>query len=128
MGQRDQFTNAERAYLASQTLGRLATVDAHGAPQNNPVGFTFNEDGTIDIGGRNMGQSRKFRNIAHNNRVAFVVDDFSAQPWTVRFVEIRGVAEQLWDQDMPEPGKSREVIRIRPRHIIGYGIDDEGAR
>jgi len=128
MAQRDRFTEKERAYLATQTLGRLATVDPHGAPQNSPVGFTVNADGTIDIGGRDMGRSRKFRNIAQNNQVAFVVDDFSVRPWTVRFVEIRGVGEQLWDQNVSGPGKSREVIRIHPRHIIGYGIDDEGPR
>jgi pyridoxamine 5'-phosphate oxidase family protein len=47
------------AYLASQRLGRLATVDPQGAPQNSPVGFRYNADfGTIDIGGRNMGASR----------------------------------------------------------------------
>lgn len=27
------------AYLGTQRLGRLATVDPAGAPQNNPVGF-----------------------------------------------------------------------------------------
>jgi pyridoxamine 5'-phosphate oxidase family protein len=32
------LTEAERTYLRSQPLARLATVDASGAPQNNPVG------------------------------------------------------------------------------------------
>lgn len=50
------FTVAELDYLASQRLGRLATVGPDGAPQNNPVGFSVNaEDGTIDIGGRQLG-------------------------------------------------------------------------
>lgn len=34
------FTDAELTYLRGQRLGRLATVDAAGAPQNNPVGFS----------------------------------------------------------------------------------------
>jgi hypothetical protein len=31
-----------RAELATQRLGRLATVDSHGAPHNNPVSFRCN--------------------------------------------------------------------------------------
>lgn len=34
-----EFSEAERAYLKSQRLGRLATVDPQGQPQANPVGF-----------------------------------------------------------------------------------------
>jgi pyridoxamine 5'-phosphate oxidase family protein len=32
------LTEAERNYLKGQPSARLATVDASGAPQNNPVG------------------------------------------------------------------------------------------
>ena len=112
------------AYLETQRLGRLATVDRTGAPQNNPVGFRYNHElGTIDIGGRNMGASRKYRNLAANPRVAFVVDDLaSVQPWQVRCVEIRGRAEGLTDADFG-PGYSGEIIRIYPERIIAFGLD-----
>jgi len=112
-------------YLGSQRLGRLATVDPHGAPQNNPVGFRYNaEAGTIDIGGLSMGASRKFRNLAGNPNVAFVVDDIaSVQPWRVRCVEIRGRAEALRDQVPLAPGMSPEIIRIHPERIISFGLD-----
>ena len=112
------------AYLRSQRLGRLATVDPGGAPQNNPVGFRYNPGaGTIDIGGRAMGASRKFRNLAGNSRVAFVVDDLaSVQPWHVRCVEIRGHAEALRDQDYGA-GFSGEVIRVYPERVISFGLD-----
>jgi pyridoxamine 5'-phosphate oxidase family protein len=112
------------AYLATQRLGRLATVDRAGAPQNNPVGFRYNSDlGTIDIGGRNMGASRKFRNLAANPRVAFVVDDLaSVQPWRPRMVEIRGHAEGLRDQEYG-PGFSGEIIRVYPDRVISFGLD-----
>jgi pyridoxamine 5'-phosphate oxidase family protein len=112
------------AYLGTQRLGRLATVDAHGAPQNNPVGFRYNPDlGTIDIGGLNMGASRKFRNLAGNPHVAFVVDDLaSVQPWRVRCVEIRGHAEALRDQHYG-PGYSGEIIRVHPDKVISFGLD-----
>jgi pyridoxamine 5'-phosphate oxidase family protein len=110
--------------LAGQRLGRLATVDAAGAPQNNPVGFRYNPDlGTIDIAGWNMGRSRKFRNLAKNNRVAFVIDDIaSVQPWRVRCLEIRGTAETLTETSTyigTEPG---ELIRIHPERVIAFGV------
>jgi pyridoxamine 5'-phosphate oxidase family protein len=113
------------AYLLSQRLGRLATVDRHGAPQNSPVGFRYNADlGTIDIGGRNMGASRKFRNLAGNPRVAFVVDDIaSVQPWRVRCVEIRGHAEALREQIPYGPGMSAEIIRVYPDRVISFGLE-----
>jgi pyridoxamine 5'-phosphate oxidase family protein len=113
------------AYLQSQRLGRLATVDGDGAPQNNPVGFRYNAAlGTVDIGGRNMGASRKFRNLARNPKVAFVVDDIaSVQPWRVRCVEIRGRADALRDQaDLP-PGFSAEIIRVYPERVISFGLE-----
>jgi pyridoxamine 5'-phosphate oxidase family protein len=121
----DTLTDAELGYLASQTLGRLATVDANGAPQNNPVTFRYNAGlGTIDIGGHAMGASRKFRNVRANDRVAFVVDDIASfRPWRVRCVEIRGRAEALSDQEPPMPGFSREIIRVHPHRIISFGLD-----
>ena len=86
------FTDAELSYLAAQPIGRLATAQPDGTLQASPVGFRFNAaTGTIDIGGYNMAASRKFRNVAANGRVAFVVDDVvSTSPWRVRCLEIRG--------------------------------------
>jgi len=123
----NSLTSTVVAYLATQRLGRLATVDADGAPQNNPVGFRFNAElGTIDIFGRNMGRSRKFRNVTGNPRVAFVVDDLaSIQPWRPRCVEIRGRAEALRDQHAPTSGMSGEVIRIYPERVISFGLDEQ---
>jgi pyridoxamine 5'-phosphate oxidase family protein len=119
------FTEAEIAYLATQRLGRLATVDPHGAPQNNPVSFRYNAElDTIDIGGYTMGASRKFRNLAGNARVAFVVDDIASyQPWRVRCLEIRGHAEALTDQAPPMPGASNEIIRIHPDRVLSFGLE-----
>jgi pyridoxamine 5'-phosphate oxidase family protein len=115
------------AYLESQLLGRLATVDRDGAPQNNPVGYRYNAElGTIDIGGYRMGTTRKWRNLAGNDRIAFVVDDVvSRDPWVVRCLEIRGRAEALSDQDPPMPGMTRDIIRIHPDRVFSFGIDQE---
>ena len=115
----------EREYLAGQRLGRLATVDADGAPQNNPVGFSVDpETGAIDISGYNMGASRKFRNVQRGSEVAFVVDDIaSVTPWRVRGIEVRGVAEALTDQPRANSYVSGEIIRIHPRWILSWGLD-----
>ena len=124
------FTDEQVAYLESQRLGRLATVDRHGAPQNNPVGYRYNPDlGTIDIGGHNLAASRKFRNLAVNDRVAFVVDDIvSVRPWRVRCLEIRGHAEALSDQDPLHPGFTTDLIRVHPDRILSFGLTgDSGA-
>jgi pyridoxamine 5'-phosphate oxidase family protein len=121
------FTESERAYLNSQRLGRLATVDKDGAPQNNPVGFRLDDEtGIIDIYGLNMGATRKFRNVRANPNVALVVDDVaSVDPWVVRGVEIRGVARALDDQVPPMSRMSRQVIRIAPTRIISWGVDPD---
>ena len=121
------FTDLELEYLATQRLGRLATLAPDGFPQNNPVGFWVNADlGTIDIGGHAMGSSRKFDNVRVNPKVSFVVDDIaSLQPWRVRGVEIRGEAEALTGQEPPMAGFSREIIRIHPRRIRAWGLDPQ---
>jgi pyridoxamine 5'-phosphate oxidase family protein len=122
-----ELSSSERAYLASQRLGRLATVDAHGQPQNNPVGFFLNDElGAIDIGGKAMGHTKKFRNVRSNPLVSLVVDDLaSVTPWHVRGVEIRGHAEALTDWQPPYPYYSREAVRIRPTRVISWGLDEE---
>jgi pyridoxamine 5'-phosphate oxidase family protein len=120
------FSEAEITYLATQRLGRLATVDPRGAPQNNPVTFRYNAElDTIDIGGHAMGASRKFRNLAGNARVALVVDDIASyQPWRVRCLEIRGHAEALKDQNAPMSGFSNEIIRIHPDRVLSFGLEE----
>ncbi len=109
------LTEDERAYLATQPLGRLATRRPNGSLQNNPVGFHYDDrTGAIDVTGRALRASRKFQNVAANGAVALVVDDLASRdPWTVRGVEIRGHAEALGNPD---------VIRIYPRRVISGGL------
>ncbi|MXM63862.1 PPOX class F420-dependent oxidoreductase [Streptomyces sp. HUCO-GS316] len=120
-----EFSAAERAYLRSQRLGRLATVDPHGQPQANPVGFFPQDDGTILVGGLAMGRTKKWRNLQKNPKVALVVDDIvSLRPWRVRGVDIRGEAELLVGPHELGPHFSEEVIRIHPRRIHSWGLED----
>ena len=119
------FTETELRYLRTQVLARLATVAPDGTVQNSPVGFFPNvELGTIDIGGSNLARSKKYANIKANPEVAVVIDDLASRdPWTVRGVEIRGIAEALEEVEPPRPGMSRELIRVTPRRIISWGIE-----
>ena len=127
--ERTTLTDDELAYLRSQPLGRLATVDPSGAPQNNPVGFWWNDEhGTIDIGGRNLPATRKYRNVGRNPQVALVVDDLvSTDPWEVRGIEIRGPAEALDGGPSARPGMSDSLIRIRPERVISWNVEHDGA-
>lgn len=122
------FTPAEIEYLRSQRLGRLATVNAAGEPHVVPVGFRYNPElDTVDIGGHGMGMSKKYRD-ANGRPVAFVVDDVQP-PWQVRGVEVRGLAEALAQggKDI-RPQFDDELIRIRPKRIISWGIESEPRR
>jgi pyridoxamine 5'-phosphate oxidase family protein len=119
------FSDDEITYLQSQRLGRLATVGPDGQPHVVPIGFRYNPElDTIDIGGHNFGRSKKFRDIQHNPRVAFVVDDLtSVQPWLPRGIEIRGEAEVLLSGgEQIMSGFDTEMCRIRPRRIATWGF------
>jgi pyridoxamine 5'-phosphate oxidase family protein len=122
------FTPAEIAYLQSQRLGRIATAGRANQPHVVPVGFRYNPElDTIDIGGHNFAQRKKYRDVQHNPRVAFVVDDLaSVNPWRVRGIEIRGMAELLSTGGHEiGPGFDPEMLRIRPARIISWGIEGD---
>jgi len=120
------FTPLELEYLKSQRLGRLATVDPDGQPQNAPVGFRYNpQTDTLDIGGRALSATKKFRNVESHPQVAFVVDDV-LPPWTVRGIEVRGTAVALpsgaaavFGERFPDDA----LIRITPGRIIVWGLE-----
>jgi pyridoxamine 5'-phosphate oxidase family protein len=119
------FTEGELSYIATQRLGRLATIQPSGDPQVSPVSCYYNPGtGTIDIGGHNMAASRKYRNVQHNPRAAVVIDDMTpGSPPRIRCLEIRGRAQAI-----PSPGSTAArvrgaIIRIHPQRIISWGID-----
>jgi pyridoxamine 5'-phosphate oxidase family protein len=121
------FTDAEVEYLASQPLGRLATVQRNGQPQNSPMGFQWNPGTqTIDMVGFRMQKTQKWKNVAHNPKIAFTVDDLkSVDPWVMRMIEVRGTVELLMNPtDLVRPGGDGAVIRLHPVKIISMGIDE----
>jgi pyridoxamine 5'-phosphate oxidase family protein len=110
------FTDAELAYLQGERrLARLATVGADGTPHVTPVGWSYNAElQTIDVGGRDVAATKKFRDVNRTKRAAIVIDDV-LPPWSPRGVEVRGGAEAL--EGPPA------LIRIHPRRIVSWGLE-----
>ncbi len=119
---------AEVAYLTEdRRFGRVATVDSSGLPHVVPIGvWRYNpETDTIDVFGRGLAASKKFRNVAANPRAAFVVDDMvSTDPWHPRAVMIQGRAEALQAGLNPLSRIEDAVIRIHTDHVVSWGLKD----
>ena len=78
-----------RDILESTTLGHLATIDANGRPQVNPVWFIW--DGThvlLSV----KAETSKYRNMRDNPNVAMSFLDLMRSE---RYVEIRGAVIEL---------------------------------
>jgi pyridoxamine 5'-phosphate oxidase family protein len=107
------FREDEVRFLKESRLARIATVSSSGQPHVVPVGYDF--DGKFFyFGGFNITKSLKFRNIQKNNKVALVVDDLlSVNPWTPRFVMVRGTAEIITEKG-PGPIDKRTTIKVTP--------------
>ena len=110
------FSRLELAYLRGERpLGRLATVGPAGMPHVAPVGWSLDDTGTvIEISGRNLSRSKKFRDVARTGRAALVIDDV-LPPWRPRGVEIRGRAEAIAG-DLPR-------ILLYPTRIVSWGLE-----
>lgn len=133
------FTPQEIAYLQSQPVGRLATVNAVGEPHIAPVGFQYNPAlDAVEIGSAKPGfeQSKKFRDAQRTGKVAFMVDDVidteappqgGARGRQIRGLEIRGIAEvHLTGGEKLREGHFPAYLRIRPTRIISWGINTPG--
>jgi pyridoxamine 5'-phosphate oxidase family protein len=114
------FTQAETDYLNSQRLARIATVGANSQPDVVPVGFEFN-GGYFYVGGRNMLDTRKFKNVSAGRvKVAIVVDDLaSVAPWRPRGIRVYGTAEIVDHQGYAGRGK---YLRITPEKAWSWGL------
>ena len=122
-----RFTPEEIAYLQSQRLGRMATVNEKGDLHVVPVGFRYNpETDTIDIGGHNFASSKKYREAVRHGRIAFVVDDV-LPPWKPRFVEVRGTVQAFSEGGHTINAQfASDLLRLSPTYIVSFGINDNG--
>jgi pyridoxamine 5'-phosphate oxidase family protein len=119
------FSKNELDYLADRRLGRLATIDADGLPHVVPLGWSYNPAlDTIDVGGRDLARTKKFRNVRANPKVALVIDDV-LPPWRPRSVMVRGEAEALEEATSADGERLGSIIRIHPSQVISWGLDEE---
>ena len=112
------FTEGELAYLTeARRLGRLATVGVDGTPHVVPVGFSYDRElDAIEVRGRALEGTKKYRDVERTGRAAIVVDDLaSTEPWVPRGTEIRGRGEAI---ALPTP-----LIRIHPERIVSWGLE-----
>jgi pyridoxamine 5'-phosphate oxidase family protein len=113
-------------YLASQRLGRIATAGADHKPHVVPTSFRYNADlGTVDVGGLHVADTKKYRDVQANGWAAIVVDDLaSVDPWTPRFLEIRGRAEAIPSGGAHlGPGFGDSFVRIYPDKVNSFGLE-----
>ena len=115
------FTEEELRYLlGGRRLARLATVGKDGTPHVTPVGWTYNTElGTIDIGGHDMANTKKYRDVRRTGQAAVVIDEV-LPPWRPQGIEVRGRAEAVEGE--------RPLIRIHPERIVSWGLTDRHER
>ena len=87
-----------------------------------PTGWRYDERlGAVEVTGRDVATTAKFRDVARTGRAAIVIDGLAEgagwHPWAI---EIRGAGEAVVG---PPP-----LIRIHPEQIVSWGLaPDAGA-
>jgi pyridoxamine 5'-phosphate oxidase family protein len=116
------FSQQEQAYLETQLLARLATVEPNGQPDVDVVGFAF-DGARFYIGGFPMQTTRKYKNVAAGNRrVSLIIDDLKTRdPWAPRAIKIHGIAEIVQRNGHLGPGI---YLAITPTVSWSWGIEE----
>jgi PPOX class F420-dependent enzyme/OxyR family protein len=123
------FTDQELDFLRRHRIGRLATTGKAAQPHVIPTAYRF-VDGVFKIGAHPLdgrGQRRLYaRHIEVNPRVAFVVDDFTVEPWHPRGVTVKGDAVLHTDGgETLGHDYGPNWIEIKPDWVSAWGIDTE---
>lgn len=113
------FNETEHRFLTSghRVLGRIATVGRNGMPHVVPSGWTYNQAlGTLDVTGRDVQATKKFRDVARTGRAAIVIDGVAeGEGWNPWAIEVAGRAEAI---DGPPA-----LIRIHPERVRSWGLE-----
>ena len=112
------LTPAQRAFIESQRVARLATVDDRGQPHLVPICFAVVDDvlySPIDEKPKSGDPRalRRVRNIAAQPEVQVLFDEYDDDDWTrLRYMQLRGRARII------EPGEehARAVPALRARY------------
>jgi pyridoxamine 5'-phosphate oxidase family protein len=119
MTDQNALGDTELRFLTAPTrhLGRVATVGRDGTPHVVPSGWTFNTElGTLDVTGREVYATKKFRDVERTGKAAIVIDGITPgagfNPWAI---EIAGRAEAITGPPA--------LIRIHPDRVRSWGLD-----
>jgi len=116
------FSEKEAEYIKSQRLARIATVSPESLqPDVVPVGFDFN--GTdFYVGGKNLFNSTKYRNVMKNNKVALAIDDLKpGESWEPRGIKIFGTAGVIENHE-GYLGRTT-YLKVTPKMAWSWGIE-----
>ena len=112
------MSEAEHRFLTAGTrpLGRVATVGRDGTPHVVPSGWIFNTAlGTVDVTGREVQSTKKFRDVAATGKAAIVIDGIAqGEGWNPWAIELAGHAEAI--------AGPPALIRIHPDRIRSWGL------
>ncbi|NUR63084.1 MAG: PPOX class F420-dependent oxidoreductase [Catenulispora sp.] len=126
-----EISDKARAVLERPVLCDLATIRPDGSPQVNPMWFKF--DGEF-LWFTHTNYRQKFKNIAHDPRVAISIIDPENR---YDYVEVRGVVEKIEDDPeatmyqllsewydgtpvTPPDAKDRVKIAVRPTKVLTH--------
>ena len=91
-----------------------------------PMAFRYNpDDDTIDIGGIDFANTKKWRDVQHNQRVTFLVDDASPQgAHAVEYAPSPSFTRPADEMINPRFDHFKpQFIRLRPHYIVSWGVD-----
>jgi PPOX class probable F420-dependent enzyme len=115
------------AFLQSQRVARLATVDEHARPHVVPVCFVY-RDGVVYIAldakpkRVPVRELRRVRNLIANPSVQLLVDVWD-EDWTkLAYLQLRGVAGVI--EASPKQAEAVRLLRERYAQYVAMPLDD----
>ncbi len=103
-----EWTTAEKDFVSSSRVARLATVNSEGIPHNVPVCPLLDGD-KIYFG--TEAQAKKVHNIKANRNVAIVLDDYTETWSNLRGIMVQGKARVV---------NTEELQRVRQKIYSKY--------
>jgi PPOX class probable F420-dependent enzyme len=116
-----ELSDAARDFTQRASVGRLATVDASGAPHVVPICFVLLDGriySVIDEKPKRTTRLQRLRNLEANPRAALVIDRYSDDWSELAWVMVRGLAEII-ETGARRPARDPSAARARQR--LGAG-------
>lgn len=117
----------EREYVEDARVARMATADAEGRPHVVPVCFAFVGDHIvtpIDEKPQEVSPDalRRSRDIRENQRVALLVDHYTADWSRLGWVQVRGRATICPPGEQPHR-EAIEALRAKYDQYVGHDLE-----